>query len=237
MLSINQQLAIQFIKDSCGITGIKITDDVITKTLNRQEVNCHCAGHFVAFQYITTQLLNSQDFPSKYPTKIHHPYYAELSLEWILSLYHKLGKPLSQQGLIPYKELGCYRTGVKNERKEDKNAKKMAGAPPELIEKLMKNWIKELVEFNEKKKGMIINPAIITKLDSETLSKKAYDLHLSLICISPFYDMNGRVGRLVENLLRTYWNLPMRVIKPNSEEERIYKDDIARFYRNEFSKK
>ena len=228
---ISNELYIEYLINSMGISGIEIKPKAIQDTLEKKQVNPYVAGHFKAFNYFTNQLIGKPKFPAENSKKLTNTYIADNALSWLKELHYALMQPLIQHGLIEYANVGVWRT--KPMLEPGKSTQKAPDAS--IIPKLMMNWIKEVTEFHEGLRTFIQSPGRMSQGEAINLSKRAYETNLFLCSLKPFADGNGRVGRLVENIFRVNWHLPWRIIQHSGDAEANYKDDIARYQRIEFN--
>ncbi len=133
------------------------------------------------------------------------------------------------QDYFPISKIGQWR----EERKFYHTLKGQIEAPsPFNISNLLHDWFSNLLEFHNSMKPKLDSPHLLTKDDITSLSKKAREANLKICCIKPFARGSNRTARLVENLLRLNWCLPLKTIRHEDEYKLPYIDEIENMRQN-----
>lgn len=218
-----------FLEQTHTIEKVDITQKAITHaTLRTPEANPYVVGHFDAFNYMFKELLKSPEFPVKDAKSFATLYASNETLIWLRDLHAKMTFPfVKARNIDAWKDLslspqdcGVYRTN------EKLLAFSMAPSP-NLLPKLLHNWLVDLGSFHLKIKDNL-NQAYRPKNDVSAAEKMAYDANIFIAAVQPFEFECSRLGRLVENALRLAWHLPWKHV-PTGADYRRYTTDLLKF--------
>lgn len=221
---------------------INVTMDHITHALNKKvetgkEVldgieKYYCIGHFKVINY-ALKLAGNIDFPAK--SKIYNEYQSEKALEWINELHSIMMYPVAdyafKSGLkdmyIQKYQCGTFRNT------SQALAFSMAPEPYE-INKILKKWIIDIHNLDMEVKDKIENPYGISMEQYKKMKNKIKEIPMFFSCLSPFYDGNNRIGKLIENIFRLRWGMPWRTISEIELES--YNKELSLYQNKEFKK-
>lgn len=217
-----------FIVQSNKMAQIDLIYSDVQQTFERKFMNPAAHGHFAGIQTIM-EMVAKPATPVRHEIEFSDVANSHKNLEWLRTIHLRMFKPLAQYGeMIPgindipmLPDCGNYRL---------RNAsvgmgRKMPKATS--IQSLMHFWHKSLGEFHMKWLPKLGKIGRLTLEDAEALANEAYKKHIQLACIHPWQDGNGRVARLIENMLRLRWGLAWKTRKFSDRME--YVNDIMEY--------
>ena len=107
---------------------------------------------------------------------------------------------------------------------------------PDLIPKLMHNWLLEIATLNEEVINNLDRLYAITKEKAHQMEKTTHQASLFISTVQPFTYANNRLGRLVENTLRLHWHFPWKPCGPGHDYDQYVKD-LVEFQKTELPKR
>lgn len=193
--------------------------------------NPYAQGHFRAFMYALNTLLPSQDFPAKGVDLITNVSQSETALFWLREIHTKMTEPIARSpifhdqsdpnAITPFL-IGKYRI-------HPKMALQAPAPPPDLLPKLMHNWLKDYAKFHDKIKGKVVNPFGVDKELAQEIHRMAKELNLFFCVVQPMSCLNQRMGRFIEWMFRTAWHLPMKYYTHGGDDLRKLPQDLIDF--------
>lgn len=194
------------------IDRVKLGQDEVINTWHQKGlVNPFAQGHFRAIMYIIHKLLPSNDFPLKDGAVLNNVPESETALFWLRELHRKMADPLINHMLLIDDVNAPSSMQVGSYRMMPAMAVISPCPPPDMIPKLMYNWLKDYSDFHNKIKDQINNPYAFDKEMAYQIIRKAYEVNLFFCSIQPMGCLNQRFGRLLENCYRLGWNLNLKM--------------------------
>ncbi len=191
---------------------VSITTGEIQSTWKQQGLpNPYAQGHFRAFMYVIHKLLPSNDFPAKEGASLNTLQDSHTALFWLREIHHKMtdpliGHPLTEDDINSPKagQIGRYRL-------TPTMAVTKPAPAPEIIPRLMHNWLIEYATFHEKIKGKVNNPYGLSRDEAFEVYRKTNEVNLFFCTVQPLACLNQRMGRFLENTFRCAWKLPIKL--------------------------
>lgn len=235
----NQQDAFAFICGTHDIDRINCSNSTILATYQGKHKDPYADGHLKALQYIFTELVDKMHFPAKNIQSLTNSFKSNLALNWLRELHFIMLTPVVVDPLFDtdrqsleitsnaprQNELGVYRNRIAS------NSFSLAPTP-DLIPKILHNWLIEITTLHDKVKGKMESAFGITREIAHELDETAYKSLLLISTVQPFACCNNRLGRLVENALRLQWHLPWKVTTKGHSYEKFI-DDLEDFQKSD----
>jgi hypothetical protein len=201
----------EFIIETNAIEHTPVSLPDIEATRSRKQIHPHVAGHLAAIRYTIENLVKNWKFPAYHPIQWATESSADSNLEWLRTLHKKVMTPVAEYGAtvpdanyIKLADCGNYRLDPLRIG-FDRWMPKATSIP-----KLLQLWLQDLGSFHLGVANKLNHP---TPTLLAQLVAKAQEAHLQLVCIHPWSDGSGLVGRLLENALRLRWGLPWKIFK------------------------
>ena len=198
---------------------INLPFDVAQNTWKQKGMpNPYAQGHFRAFMYITHQLINTTDFPAKDVELIKNLQDSYTALYWLRDIHHKMTDPLVGHFSLMDDPNAPTSWQVGMWRVNPAMASMHPAPPPDLIPRLMHNWLVDYASFHNKIKDKLENPYGFSQNEAYDICEKAYEINLFFCAVQPLACLNQRMGRFLENTFRLAWRLPMKYKTPSEQE-------------------
>ena len=229
----SEDTLILWIVHSSTLANVPLSGDQVLQTLQYQEINPVAAGHLSTIQ-MALKLAHLNEFPSRHPYDCSSVAQSQKNLYWLRDLHEQLMKPVARfTQMMPGLEMtelteadcGKYRLWPKS------FTRFMSQHPVQLpdpgkLSALMHWWYQDL-SAQHLALAPKLDKANVLIPDLKAASDLAYLKHIQLCCIMPFSEGNGRLARLLENLLRLRWGLAWKTIR--AENGPSYAQDIQRY--------
>lgn len=131
----------------------------------------------------------------------------KLNVETILTIHKTLIRDMNPKIAGKFRQCDVWIGGEKKPYISDK-----------LLEAQIEAWIKTIKDFIT-----LVNSLVAIELKKETKEFFAKLTHIEFEDIHPFEDGNGRVGRILFNVLRLKLGLPIMIIHTGEEQQNYYK--------------
>ena len=178
-------------------------------------------------------LLPGTDFPAKAPELLNTVNDTEGALFWLREIHRKIAEPLTKHVLLEEDPNAPTLFSLGKYRMNQVTAVTKPAPPPEIIPKLMHNWLRDYATFHHKIKDKVKNPYGIDKDTAIEINSHVYNVNLFFSVVQPMACLNQRMGRLLENIFRLAWCLPMKFYAPSwGDEYRRLIPDLE-MYQNE----
>lgn len=224
-----QDKAFMFIRGTHEVDGIDLSPAEINATYKGKIQNPYADGHLQAINYIFN-LLDKEQFPAHSYSMLTNRFKSNMALHWLRDLHSLITTPILNSPIntdpanlqpILRSQIGTYRVT------DAMNAFSLC-PPPNLIPKILHNWLLDITRLNEETMEKISKPFGISRKDAMNLEKTSHETLMMFVTVQPFSVANNRLGRLVENALRLQWRLPWKVTAKNEEYEQ-YTMNLATF--------
>lgn len=225
----DENTIIAFVYHTNRLERIPMNKSIIDETLAKKDANPHVIGQMKSVSLI--QMLATD--PDLLPESVASVFELDSKFPWIKRLHRNLMNAEAEYGIqtldssyINPTDVGIYRQSEKTVQAHTSDMRAVFNIPmpsPIEVREHVLQWARDLCEFNNKFRPIVES----SRYDQDTakaLVNKAYEANLKWCCIKPFSDGSNRAGRLVENLLRFHWGLPMKIIKEDEKDK--YLEDI-----------
>lgn len=168
-------------------------------TLNKKKQNPFVHGHLAAIFYSIDKLLDTSDYPARSLITLSD---LDNNAQWLKYLNNLALSPLIQPCNFELTKIGTWRT--------DLASNLLTPAPsPFILPIIMFNWLTKLKSIHDRVKPNIDNPYGISKEDYKIMTEFTNDVPLFFSTVQPFTYANNRFGRLIQNIVRMGWNMPI----------------------------
>jgi len=195
---------VDFIYETHQIEEIKISPIEIEQTLQKKIKNVYAHGHLLAIDYTLNNLFKNSY--SSYPVKyISNIYDVDKNLYWLKQIHTLTVSPLIEDlnNKFSLSKIGVWRTSTKNNFY-------IAAPSPFKINEIMFQWAKKFETIHNKVKNKLDSAYGISKQDENAMFDFAEEQPLFFSTVQPFEYCNNRIGRLIENVIRMGWNIPLK---------------------------
>jgi len=226
-----EQEIFSFVLATHAMDRINLSYDQVKATWNHQgQPNPYAQGHFRAHMFIVNTLLPSTDFPAKDSKLIQNIQDSELALSWVKTIHRKIVEPLLSSHLVDLEDINAPSSLlVAKYRISHAVSINRPAPPPDAISKIMHNWLLDYTEFHNQIKSKVANPYGIDKTLGKEIVNRAYEANLFFCSVQPMSSCNQRMGRLLENIFRLAWFLPMKIYQPDDDNSRKLAQDIENY--------
>jgi hypothetical protein len=233
----SQDQLISFIVANNAMEKLACPPDEVLKTYQRKTLNPLAAGHISSILY-AIKLAGTKTFPARMTYEFSDPAQSDKNLYWLRDLHSKLMKPIAEYGsavpeldVCPIAPADCGNYRLQYRQILDFRTGGYRIFPkPSQVKPLMHWWYKDLGTFHLKMAPKI-DRAVLEIDDIKAVNEEAYNKHIQLMCIHPWIDGSGRVGRIVENALRLRWGLSWKTI--GEANKLSYVRDIIKYEESE----
>lgn len=225
----NEDSIIAFVYHTNRLERIPMNKNIITETLQKKDANPHVVGQMKCMSLIQTLATD----PDLLPSSVNSIYDIDNKFPWIKRLHRNLMNAEAEYGMqtldaryIKPADVGIYRQNEKSISAHSDDMRNVFQIPmpsPIVVRDHLLDLLKDLCQFNNEYRP-IVESSRYDGDTAEALVNKAYDINLRLCCIKPFEDGSNRFARLVENLLRFNWGLPIKIITEDDKDK--YLEDM-----------
>lgn len=225
----DENTIIAFVYHTNRIERIPMNKHIINETLAKKDANPFVVGQMKCVSLI--QMLATD--PDLLPESVKSVFDLDNKFPWIKRLHRNLMNSVAEYGIqmldksyIQPVDVGIYRQSDKVVHAHTSDMRNVFPIPmpsPINVRDHVLHWAQDLCKFNNEYRPIVES----SRYDADTakaLVDKAYEANLRFCCIKPFEDGSNRIGRLVENLLRFHWGLPMKIITEDDSDK--YLEDI-----------
>jgi hypothetical protein len=219
-----------FIIESVALSGDSVSRQDINDTFAQTLYQPHVVGHLNVLKIVTEKLASDYSFPANSAFQFQNEPKSHANLSWLRDLHKHLTLPIAGYGDTLNVDVQMRQADCGNYRITPKIVGLDRVQPrPLTVRPLLHRWYSNLAQFHLSVRGKLLRP---TREVLASVADQSHSFSLELQCIKPFTKGNGRLARVVENLLRLRWGLPWKTLSSKKKFDVIdqimeYEDSAA----------
>lgn len=191
------------------------------ETLSKKKINPFIHGHLMAIFYSIDKLLDTPDYPARTMNDFTD---FDSNSQWIKYINNLALSPLVSACNFELTKIGIWRIDLAS------NLLTNAPSPP-LIPFIMFKWLSKLKKLHDIVKPNLDNPYGISQSNYKDMREFTNEIPLFFSTVQPFTYANNRFGRLIKNIVRIGWNMPIEYNIGDKYEQ--FKVDLDHYQRNQ----